>query len=539
MRNAAYRLRPVAGRRTIATLFAAVLVVTLAAAGSVSSQVPPGGYPSSMPSTPMPSIKGCSSSQRAHLEQAWRLAHFTTWRAKRVVEFVLSQPASERAALWSRDYVVGDDWSPAPRRWFGNATTSEASYVREALRKAEARFRMKGDNVKGVKTLRCGQPGVLDNAHVDKCPAGNPGSEGPPSAYHFPIGTVVTCPSFWNDANNGFVDPDLRLRWSASTLVHELMHHLSVDSKYVQDHHGDGAGGHKDKKYYGIDNVNYLADRKRNWAMRNNDTYRFFTRGVGASEPELSGSWARKDGGGTGAFYYDMSWDGLVTRWRELAGAGQYLADVETYVRDGKRLYAAIWRFGPGGNGDLFGSTLDQFAAHWQSVKAKQDLIDIEVYKTGNTWTYLGVYRGKVGRTTPPGLVRFGLGWDDLVKDWKASGSTRYLADVEAYLLPSGKRYVAVFRPGSGNGSLLESDSWQAFSDYKVSRNGKEQLIDFEQWVEGGKWRFLGVWRAASDYGPLHRSLSTEGFVDKWTELQAQNTLVDIEERSALPVRVP
>lgn len=524
--------------RSLGFLAAAVLAA-MALAGSVSSQVPPGGYPSSMPGTPMPSIKGCSSSQRAHLEQAWRLAHFTTWRAKRVVEWILSQPSGERSALWSRDYRPGDDWSPSPRRWFGNATGSEMGFTREALQKAEARFRMKGDNVKGVKTLRCGQPGVLDNAHVDKCPAGNPGSEGPPSAYHFPIGTVVTCPSFWNAANNNFVAPDDRLRWSASTLVHELMHHLSVDGKYVQDYHGDGAGGHKDKKYYGLSNVNYLAEKKRNWANRNNDNYRYFTRGVGAAEPVFSGSWARKEGGGVGALYYDMSWDGLVAKWRELAGKGQYLADVETYVRDGKRRYAALWRIGPGGNGDLFDATLAQFAAHWQSVKAKQDLIDIEVYKSGSSLRYLGVYRAKVGRTTPPGLVRFGLTWNDLVKDWNASGSTRYLSDVEAYVLPSGTYYVAVFRPGSGNGSLLGSTSWTTFSEYKVSRNGKEQLLDFEQWVEGGKWHFLGVWRAASDYGPLHRSMWTGDFVAKWKELQPQKTLVDIEEYSALPNRVP
>jgi hypothetical protein len=525
--------------RSLALLALAGVVGALALAGSVSSKVPRDGFPSSMPSTPMPSIKGCSSSQREYLEEAWRFAHLTTWRAKRVVEFILSQPPDERAALWSRDYVAGDNLSPSPRRWFGNATTEEASFIREALQKAEARFRMKGKHVDGVKTLRCGQPGVRDNAHVDRCPAGNPGSDGPPSAYHWPINTVVTCPSFWNMVSNQFRDPDEKLHDAAAMLVHELMHHLSVGGKYVQDYHGDGVGGHPDKKYYGLGNVNYLAAKKRNWAMRNNDTYEYFTLGVGYAEPVFSGSWARKEGGGAGAFFYDMSWDGLVARWKELAKKGQYLADVETYVRDGRRLYAAIWRVGPGGNGDLFSTTLDKFAAHWQSVKAKQDLIDIEVYKSGSSWIYLGVYRGKVGRTTPPGLVRFGLAWDDLVADWNASGTSRYLSDVEAYILPSGKRYVAVFRPGSGNGSLLESDSWSKFEDYKVSRNGKEQLVDYEQWVEDGKWRFLGVWRTASDYGPLYRTMWTGDFVEKWTELGPQKTLVDLEEYSALPLRVP
>ncbi|HLF68391.1 MAG TPA: hypothetical protein VI503_03525, partial [Gaiellaceae bacterium] len=447
-----------------------------------------------MPSTPMPSIKGCSSSQKAYLQTAWRLAHFTTWRARRLLEHIASRPSGEREALWDRDLLAGDDWSPSPRRWFGKYDGPNLSGVRRAVEKAEQRFRLQGGVVDGVKTLRCGQPGVLDNAHVDKCPSGNPGGDGAPTAYHFPIGTVVTCPSFWNQVDNNFVDPNLRLRNAAALLVHELMHHLSIDGKYVQDYHGDGVGGHADKKYYGLDNVLYLADKRRSWARRNNDNYRFFTRGVGAAEPAFSGSWAAKEAGGTGGLFYDLSWDGLLQRWRELGATGQYLADVETYVRDGRRRYAAVWGVGPGGNGDLISTTAGAFASHWQKVKATQDLVDVEVYKSGSSWVYLGVYRRKVGRLSQPGLLLFGLDWDSLVTAWKGAGTPRYLADVEAFFPASGKRYVAVFRPGSGNGSLLESDSWTKFAEYKVSRNGEEQLVDFEQWIEGGKWRFLGVW---------------------------------------------
>jgi hypothetical protein len=49
----------------------------------------------------------------------------------------------------------------------------------------------------------------------------------------------------------------------------------------------------------------------------------------------------------------------------------------------------------------------------------------------------------------------------------------------------------------SGASCGLETDSVKKFSAYKTSRNGKEQLIDVELWVEDGKWRFLGVWRSA------------------------------------------
>src|SRR6185436_18178098 len=69
-------------------------------------------------------------------------------------------------------------------------------------------------------------------------------------------------------------------------------------------------------------------------------------------EPIFAGIWAAKDPGGTGAFFYDQSWDGLVSHWKELGQQNQYLADVEVYQRGGKRTFAAVWRVGPG-NGAL------------------------------------------------------------------------------------------------------------------------------------------------------------------------------------------
>ncbi len=514
------------------------LAGTLVLAGSVSSQVPPGGYPSSMPSTPMPSIKGCSSSQRTYLEEAWRLAHFTTWRAKRLLQSIQSRPVSERPALWNRDFVVGDAWSASPRRWFGTYDAGNASFIREAVDKAEARFRKKASGVKGINTIRCGQPGIIDNEHVDVCPKGNPGGSGPPDAYHFPIKTIVVCPGFLRNVDNKFVDRALLLRSSAAVLVHELMHHLAVNGKYVRDRQYDGAGGTKDKKYYGLDNVTWLAENKRSWAKRNNDTYAYFTRGVGAAKPVFSGSWAAKAPGRTGALYYDMSWNGLVARWNELSKKGQYLADVETYVRDGQRRYAGLWRMGLG-NGDLYAATWQPFASHWARTKGSQDLIDVEVYQHGPDLRYIGVYRKKPDPKAGDGGLLRGLTWNGLVEKWKAFGGSAYLADVESYEDGGARRYVAVWRTGTGNGSLLLSTSRSSFEGYKRSRHGHEQLIDFERWIENGGWKFLGVWQASASWGPLHPALSTSDFVAKWSELSSKATLIDIEEHSALPLRVP
>ena len=47
--------------------------------------------------------------------------------------------------------------------------------------------------------------------------------------------------------------------------------------------------------------------------------------------PIFAGIWASKDPGGVGGLFYDLTWDGLVSRWKELGAGNQYLAEVEAY----------------------------------------------------------------------------------------------------------------------------------------------------------------------------------------------------------------
>jgi hypothetical protein len=508
-------------------------------ARSAPAQLPPGGFPAGMPATPMPSIKGCSSAQGATLREAWRLAHFTTWRARRTVDWIESRPRAERAALWSRDFVAGDDWSASPRRWFGSYDRGHADFVRKALAKGDARFRKQGKHVEGIRTLRCGQPIARKrDAHTDVCPTTGGGRNSPPGAYHAPVGVIVTCPSFWNAVRNPFVSPTVRMWNAAGDLVHELFHWLSVDGRYVVDYHADGVGGHPDGYYYGIDKVTYLAEKKRSWATRNNDTYKFLARGLGSSEPLFTGNWGDKEAGVAGALFLDQTWAQLVARWGELGAQGQYLADIETYVRGGARRYSGLWRRGPG-NGDLFQGTWQQFVAHWESVKRTQDLVDVEVFPSGGGLRYLGVYRHKPGPHVGDGGVLAGLSWSQLVDRWREFAPVAYLADVETYVSGGQRRYIGVWRAGTGTGSLLQRSSWSPFAEYKRSRNGIEQLIDFEQYVAGGRWHFIGVWRHEPGQGPLHRNWTRGDLVGKWNELLGEKTLLDIEEYSALPSRVP
>jgi len=280
-----------AGNGTVVRTIVAVLIGGCLSASTLEAA----GVPDKMPKTPMPDFKGCSASQIAFLEDAWRLAHTYTWRSVRVLDYIRSKPESQRDDLWRIDHVAGSNKAPSPRTWFGAYDSDRADKVRSAMEKALARFEERGQVVKKIGTVRCGQPiAPADDVNVDKCPSSNPGGNGAPSAYHFPIGTVVTCESFWDNVKES-ANRDAALENSAKILVHEVFHWLSVDGKYVTDYHGDGIKGMPDQKYYGDEKALMLAEEKPAWAIYNNDNYARFARRVG------------------------VSWDTLVARWKALA----------------------------------------------------------------------------------------------------------------------------------------------------------------------------------------------------------------------------
>jgi hypothetical protein len=312
--------------------------------------------------------------------------------------------------------------------------------------------------------------------------------------------------------------------------VHEIFHWLSVDGKYVTDLHGG-------VKYYGDEKSLYLAENKPNWAIYNNDNYAWFIYYVGRYEPSFSAVWGEKEPGGTGGFFVDMSWEGLVSTWKKL-GDTQYLADVETYVRNGERKYAAVWRVGKG-NGALWSSPWGDFEKQYLELKKTQDLIDIEIYKSGDTWMYLGVYRAKQAQGAGDGGLYIGMTWDELVSKWKQFGNVAYLADVETYVNGGKREFIGVWRAGKGNGALYSFKTWKEFNDVKTQNNKFQQLIDFEKFISSdGKWNYLGVWWAGKPSGPIHQSLSLTELFDKWNKLKSSNTLLSIEEYSALPARI-
>jgi hypothetical protein len=251
--------------------------------------------------------------------------------------------------------------------------------------------------------------------------------------------------------------------------------------------------------------------------------------------PAFAGFWSDKDPGGTGGLFYGMSWDDLVSRWKELGARNQYLADVEVYPVKGETRYAAVWRIGRG-NGALWASPWTEFARKWTEWKSTQDLIDLEVYESGGRLMYLGVFRHKQETSGDGGLLA-GLTWQELVAKRKEFAPRAYLSDVETYMDRGTRKFVGVWRPGRGTGALYLMDDWMKFAETKASLDRTQELIDFDMFQTGAsRWSFLGVWRDSAAAGPLVASTSRTTFVpldmaelvERWKRLQATHTLTGL-----------
>ncbi len=257
------------------------------------------------------------------------------------------------------------------------------------------------------------------------------------------------------------------------------------------------------------------------------------------TDPIFAGVWSEKEPG-AGGMFINQSWDNLVSRWKEL-GSNQYLADVEAYRHDGQWRYAGLWRVGPG-NGALFALGWEDFVRKWKELGGKQDLIDIEVINTNGTLKFLGVWRDKPGpkrgAASGSGALFAGITWEQLVAHRKELGEHQYLSEVETYVSNGKRLFVGVWRVGQGNGALYLMNDWEEFNKLKRSLNATQEMLDFEMFQNSdGEWNFLGVWRVSGKQaGPLHvssvsntfRPLTADQFVDKWQDLKATHTLVDI-----------
>lgn len=95
----------------------------------------------------------------------------------------------------------------------------------------------------------------------------------------------------------------------------------------------------------------------------------------------------------SGGMFTGLTWAQLSKKFVDTP-AGFYLADVETYVDNGQRLFAGVWRRGTGNGGlHLITTGWPDFLKLVRSLRPARKLIDFEVFQTGQTWNFLGVWR--------------------------------------------------------------------------------------------------------------------------------------------------
>jgi hypothetical protein len=229
-------------------------------------------------------------------------------------------------------------------------------------------------------------------------------------------------------------------------------------------------------------------------------------------EPVFAGIWSEKDPAGTGGFFYDLTWEKLVARWKELGAQGQYLADVEAYRRDGQWQFAAVWRRGPG-NGALLLAAWKDFVKAWQELKASQDLIDLEVVGDGEQRKFLGVWRRKQDGDLGEGPARR----HELGRAGREARGARPLALPRQHRCIPRRRQACLCRrlaSRSCNGGLYRYTDWPAFLARKESLDKTQDMLDFEAFQAGdGAWTFIGIWRVAPKAARLDASSSDKEFV--------------------------
>jgi hypothetical protein len=534
-----------------------------------------GSHPAGTPDTSYPTIKQCGGSswwrshpgadyltKREFLRRAFRRAHYFAWRGHRLVSYIRNRPSSERAELWRRDHASGNE-VPSPRRWFGRYDRKRADFIGKALRRVAGRFAGNAEGaVKRIRVLRCGRVTVHSSDHTHSCPKSNPGANGPPTLFHSPVGRIVTCNKFWNRVSEVHNPWDAksaqeRLDDAARRLVHEVTHYVRIKMEgsirqWIWDRRGCSGGKAGKKKCYGRSNATFLAESNVGKARRNNANYEFFIFSVGRHQPSFSGVWADKQWLlDFSQPFFNLGWSSHEAIWSEQVSES-YLADVESYLRGGARRYSVLWRLGCC-KGPLirvtnlsFDTAATQFAELYNQLRQRHELVDVEIdHSAEGGWEILGSYRRPQPSESADNALVVGINWNGLhAERERQRNAGRYLADVEHFVRDGQNRYIALWRraaPGTSSGELfIQTGDGKLFNDRRDSFNPGAQLIDYERIVTaGGKVHQIGIWRRGPEGRELFRNMGLQAFADRERELRTTRPLIDLEERSALPMQIP
>jgi hypothetical protein len=238
-------------------------------------------FPTDMPAIHYPEFIGCNTSDRKKVQDAWAYAHFSTWRAQQVINYIASHDNKEE--LWNKGFVANSKTNWSPRAWFGEFKDSRFRFqlIHEAINKLwNDRFLAKKYNFK----VKCREQ---ENDGPHPCYIKDDNGEFKYSANHITLGTINFCPAFLDESDS--------VESRAQTVVHEILHWLSAQGLYISDTHthSDKSGAickTKTEKIYGTTLAQHVATSDgctgndtlhREIAARSNDNYAYFIQRLG------------------------------------------------------------------------------------------------------------------------------------------------------------------------------------------------------------------------------------------------------------------
>lgn len=278
------------------------------------------------------------------------------------------------------------------------------------------------------------------------------------------------------------------------------------------------------------------------------------------------GVWGKEKG--TDLYWKNANLDQFTNKYKEFVSQGHYLHDVETYTKNGKRLFAGMFRKakpsaapslggaaaatgenqvgttsgrgrgaatsgrGRGRGTAVAGSANFEKKANyllvakgWDFLMKKYDelirkgfrLKDIETWSENGERYYIGVFEEGSGGQGIWG----GSNWDNFVKTWHdmAKANTQ-LIDVETYAENGRRHYIGVYRQGPGlEQSLWAHVEWDNFGQKRDELNSKGRaLVDMETYMQNGKRYYIGVFHGTKGKNTFNFRMSEKNFYNKWVD---------------------
>lgn len=219
-------------------------------------------------------------------------------------------------------------------------------------------------------------------------------------------------------------------------------------------------------------------------------------------EYKAAAVWQRNDTNRSWAEYRNLDNDEFHDKWTELKGQGYRLIDQESYVWNGRRLYAGVWV--ENSEGYAWASwrnlTSAEFSDKFNEYKDQYIMVDVEAYPTSDGLRYAMIW---VRNAENLGWIeRRNLSDQQFSDEFQQNKDAYRVWDVESYRY-NGTQYYAVIWLENKNGRNWAEYRDMSATDYRNRwyrmRDLGYRLIDFEMYESSSGVRYAGAWRQNSD----------------------------------------